>query len=202
MASLNSTNGSFCLVSIDVEFLVQVSRLHDEDATLGFIYFVSFRYAKHSTLGISNNRYWRAIVPCSLLQAIGQIFGVKVYQVTSNAGELALLIGVTIVVSLVQRDLVIAGSYANFLHKSNEAFVKAASLEAESMKRDGQEGAEHEDHKHHHNHHHNHGGHDAHGPVPESAINRHGNKLNIKDGVGGYSMVEMALTQPSNGNHV
>ena len=59
-----------------------------------------------------------------MLQSVGQCFGFKIYAVTSNAGEIALLIGVSIVVSLVQRDLVIASSYANFLHKSNEAFAK------------------------------------------------------------------------------
>lgn len=50
------------------------------------------------------------------------------YQVTSNAGELALLIGVTFIVGLVQRDLVIAGSFANFLNKSNKAFDMVSTL--------------------------------------------------------------------------
>lgn len=44
---------------------------------------------------------------------------------TSNAAQVVLLIGTTITVGLVQRDLVIAGSFAAFLHKSNEAFTAA-----------------------------------------------------------------------------
>lgn len=91
------------------------------------------RYAKHCTLGISNNRYWRAIIPCTLLQAVGQCFGVRVYQVTSNAGEIALLIGVTFIVGLVQRDLLIAGNFANFLKKSNDAFRQASALELQAQ---------------------------------------------------------------------
>ncbi|CAN0250661.1 unnamed protein product, partial [Ectocarpus fasciculatus] len=83
-----------------------------------YICFVLYKYAKHCTLGISNNRYWRAIIPCSIIHVIGQFFGTSVYQITSNAGEVALLIGVTFIVGLVQRDLVIAGSFANFLYKS------------------------------------------------------------------------------------
>ena len=87
------------------------------------------RYAKHCTLGISNNRYWRAIIPCSIFHVVGQFFGTNVYQVTSNAGELALLIGVTFIVGLVQRDLVIAGSFANFLYRSNKAFEVASNID-------------------------------------------------------------------------
>lgn len=41
---------------------------------------------------------------------------------TSNAGEIALLIGVTVLVFLVQEDFSLAGSYADFLRSSNVAF--------------------------------------------------------------------------------
>jgi hypothetical protein len=83
------------------------------------------RYGKHCTLGTANNKFWRAIIPCSLLYAVGHCFDRNVFGVTSNAGQVVLLLGTTITVGLVQRDLVIAGSFAAFLHKSNEAFTAA-----------------------------------------------------------------------------
>jgi hypothetical protein len=67
------------------------------------------------------------------LQGIGNCFGTSVYQVSSNAGEVALLIGVTFIVGLVQRDLVIAGSFANFLSKSNKAFVVATTFDLHAL---------------------------------------------------------------------
>lgn len=97
-----------------------------------YICVVLYKYAKHCTLGISNNRYWRAIIPCTAIQAAGECFGTNVYQVTSNAGNLSLLIGVTFIVGLVQRDLVIAGSFANFLNKSNRAFANVSTLGSHS----------------------------------------------------------------------
>jgi hypothetical protein len=50
---------------------------------------------------------------------------VKVYAVTSNAGELALLFGVTLLVFLVQEDFSLAGSFADFLRSSNVAFLSS-----------------------------------------------------------------------------
>lgn len=44
-----------------------------------------------------------------------------------------MLIGVTFIVGLVQRDLVIAGSFANFLYKSNKAFEVASSIDLTHM---------------------------------------------------------------------
>ena len=49
---------------------------------------------------------------------------VTVYAVTSNAGEIALLFGVTVLVFLVQEDFSLAGSYADFLRSSNVAFLE------------------------------------------------------------------------------
>ena len=51
------------------------------------------------------------------------IFSIKVYAVTSNAGEIALLFGVTVLVFLVQEDFSLAGSFADFLRSSNVAFL-------------------------------------------------------------------------------
>jgi hypothetical protein len=72
------------------------------------------------------NRRWRYIIPCVLGQTIGQIWGPSVYPTTSNAGELALLIGITFNLFLVQKDLALAGSFADFLHRSNVAFSRPA----------------------------------------------------------------------------
>ena len=49
------------------------------------------------------------------------------YLVTSNAGEIALLFGVTVLVFLVQEDFSLAGSYADFLRSSNVAFLESDS---------------------------------------------------------------------------
>ena len=51
------------------------------------------------------------------------ISSTKVYAVTSNAGEITLLIGVTVLVFLVQEDFSLAGSFADFLRSSNVAFL-------------------------------------------------------------------------------
>lgn len=55
------------------------------------------------------------------------------YSVTSNAGELALLIGISGIVFLIQKDLALAGSFADFLHRSNKAFNKAVKSDSESV---------------------------------------------------------------------
>lgn len=53
---------------------------------------------------------------------------VTVYEVTSNAGEIVLLFGVTVLVFLVQEDFSLAGSYADFLRSSNVAFLEPTSV--------------------------------------------------------------------------
>jgi len=57
-----------------------------------------------------------------LCQVVSQIFGTRVYAITSNAGEIALLLGTSFTLLLVQKDLALAGSFADFLHRSNIAF--------------------------------------------------------------------------------
>ena len=53
---------------------------------------------------------------------MGQIWECPYYPTTSKAGELFLLIGITFNVFLMQKDLALAGSFADFLHRSNLAF--------------------------------------------------------------------------------
>lgn len=54
-----------------------------------------------------------------------------VYSIVSNAGEIALLVGVTVLVFLVQEDFSLAGSYADFLRSSNVAFLSSVPISAE-----------------------------------------------------------------------
>ena len=54
-----------------------------------------------------------------------------VYSIVSNAGEIALLVGVTVLVFLVQEDFRIAGFYADFLRSSNVAFLSSVPISAE-----------------------------------------------------------------------
>jgi len=88
------------------------------------------RYAKNFSLGVRNrNYYWRYMLPFSLLHAVGQCFGQRIYPVLSNAGELGLLIGLSVMTHRVQTDLAVAGSFADFLHRSNVVFRNSGQSE-------------------------------------------------------------------------
>ena len=100
-----------------------------------YIWHIAYRYGNNLTIGLLHNRRWRLVIVSVLGQAVGQCFGGNVYPVTSNAGELTLLIGITWLVRLVQDDLALAGSFADFLHQSNLAF---SSIEAANAARDQQ----------------------------------------------------------------
>ena len=50
---------------------------------------------------------------------MGQSFNSAVYPTTSNAGNLCLLLGVSWMIHKVQKDLILAGTFADFLHTSN-----------------------------------------------------------------------------------
>jgi hypothetical protein len=93
------------------------------------------------TLALAYTRRWRLIMIGALAQTAGQCFGGDVYPVTSNAGELTLLISCTILVKLIQEDLGLAASFADFLHHSNLAFEQRSS----SPKRHSLDGAEDSD---------------------------------------------------------
>jgi len=72
------------------------------------------------------------LIVAALCQAVGQVFDARVYPVTSNAGELALLIGVTYFLHLAQDDLILTAHFADFLHQSNAAFSHAALRQSET----------------------------------------------------------------------
>jgi hypothetical protein len=86
------------------------------------------RYAKDFSLGVRNqNYYWRYLLPISLIYAVTHIFGRRLYPVLSNAGDVCLLIGESLMTHRVQLDLAVAGSFADFLHRSNVVFRSSLS---------------------------------------------------------------------------
>lgn len=97
-----------------------------------FISVLMQRYARNFTLGIRNsNHYWRYMLPCSILYTIGQSFGAHIYRWTSLTGDVFLVIGISIMVHRVQSDLAVAGSFADFLHRSNTVFRTSTSVTKE-----------------------------------------------------------------------
>lgn len=80
------------------------------------------RYGSAYTIGLSHLYKWKVLIAAALAQTVGQVFGADVYPVTSNAGEMALLIGATFFLYLAQDDLILTAHFADFLHQSNAAF--------------------------------------------------------------------------------
>jgi hypothetical protein len=91
-----------------------------------------YRYGIHMTWEQKKNDRWKLIIPGVLGQIIGQIFGTKVYPVTSNAGELSLLISSSILLLLIQRELALAASFADYLRRSNVAFHYFDAVKSEN----------------------------------------------------------------------
>lgn len=82
-----------------------------------------YSYGNNLSIGLLHTRRWRLILPCVICQAVGQVFySSKIYPISSNAGEIILLLGTTLLLHLVQKDLARAGSFADFLRRSNIAF--------------------------------------------------------------------------------
>jgi len=80
------------------------------------------RYGRNATLSLTGSSEWDVIGICSVALITGQLFDIKWYPVTSNAGEIMFLFGVTYMVYLVQKDLSVTRRFAGFLHRSNVAF--------------------------------------------------------------------------------
>lgn len=95
---------------------------------LDIFFLIICRYAKDFSLGVRNqNYYWRYLLPISLIYAATQTFGRRLYPVLSNGGDVCLLIGESIMTYRVQLDLAVAGSFADFLHRSNVVFRSSLS---------------------------------------------------------------------------
>eukprot|EP01038_Epipyxis_sp_PR26KG_P009861 gene9861-13268_t len=107
------------------------------------------RFGSNHTLGLSNRRNWKALLLGAYGQAVGQCFGNHVYTITSNAGELGLLIATTYFVYLVQQDLTEAGLFADYLHKSNIAFSALTERPASVTQVGGSDQDEHNEIKLH-----------------------------------------------------
>ena len=81
------------------------------------------------TIGLTTRKRWRVVLFCSLILSVGYIPGSQLFTITSSIGELVMLIGASFLVYLVQEDLFLAGSFADYLHKSNLAFRQADELQ-------------------------------------------------------------------------
>lgn len=92
-------------------------------SALGLVVSLSiYRYGNNVSLGLIKTRRWRIPLISVLGYIVGEIFDTNVYLITSSSGEIFLLMGLTLLIRLVQQDLAFAGQFADFLHRSNEAF--------------------------------------------------------------------------------
>jgi hypothetical protein len=78
------------------------------------------RYGKYNALGLVNR--WKIFWLAVFGLVAGYCFDANVFPVTSNAGELAMLLGLTGLLWLVQEDLDLAAGFADFLRTSNLCF--------------------------------------------------------------------------------
>lgn len=110
-------------------------------STIGILICIQvYRYGTSLTWQQKKNDRWKLLILGVLAQTIGQIFGTKTYAITSNAGELCLLISSSILLLLIQRELAYAHNFAEYLHRSNMAFsyldaVKSENIEVEQRGR-------------------------------------------------------------------
>jgi len=81
------------------------------------------RYGLNMTIGLTTRKRWRVVLLCSLCLSVGYAFDTDRYPFTSNLGEAIMMIGASFLVYLVQEDLFLAGSFADYLHTSNLAFT-------------------------------------------------------------------------------
>lgn len=104
-----------------------------------YIALVLYKYGVNFTISLAYNRRWRIIIPCIVGYTISHTFGTTCYITTSNAGSIFLLMGLSFILYLIQKDLALAGSFADFLHRSNLAFdyAKARQLARPSVNEDG-----------------------------------------------------------------
>lgn len=92
----------------------------------------SARYGTTATISTDCVSKWKVLLFCALLHAVGHIFDLSDYPVTSNAGELVLLIGTCYYLYSVTRDLELTVSFANYVNKSNAAFSNGPLTEGNS----------------------------------------------------------------------
>lgn len=91
-----------------------------------------FKYGTY--VALDHGTWWKVSSFAIVGQITGQCFNHNLYAVTSNGGELILLIGLTWCVWLAQYELSMAASYADFLHRSNSAFKAITTVKAEAQR--------------------------------------------------------------------
>jgi hypothetical protein len=96
------------------------------------------RYGAKMTISLNNNRRWKVPIPCALFYGISIIFADTLFPIMSNAGEVVLLFGTSYMLFLVQNDLSIVASFADFLHRSNLVFARSCQLQQASNVSAGQ----------------------------------------------------------------
>jgi len=97
-----------------------------------------YRYGINVSLGLLKTSYWKLPLITVLAYIVGKIFDTNVYMITSNSGELCLLIGLTLLIKLVQQDLAFAGNFADFLHRSNHAFSVQSATQYGVVRNNGE----------------------------------------------------------------
>ena len=90
--------------------------------------FTLCNYGASKTLTLHNPKSWRLLIISVILYLIGHSFNEKVFLLTSNAGEIALLYGVTASLYLIQKECYLASTYSDFLRSSNIAFVESKKV--------------------------------------------------------------------------
>ena len=83
------------------------------------------RYGSNLTFGLAGKHRWKLLVPCALLMVLSSFFSSRIFYLTTNGGELFILLGATALLNLVQDELGLASSFADFLHRSNLAFKRS-----------------------------------------------------------------------------
>lgn len=87
------------------------------------------RYGNNVTISLSSRYRWRCLFVCTLFQIAGEVFPLNVYPLTSNTGELILLMGITYTTFLIEEDLALTGTFADYLHRSNIAFDNKLAID-------------------------------------------------------------------------
>jgi hypothetical protein len=72
------------------------------------------------------------LLPLSLGYAVSRCFNTYYFAVISNAGDLCMLIALTVLTYRLQLDLAVAGSFADFLHRSNVVFRSSHAVSSPS----------------------------------------------------------------------
>ena len=71
---------------------------------------------------MQGNPFWASTLIAGIGYTITNIWSTNYFPWTSNLGKICLLISATILVKLIQDDLILAATFADYLKQSNRAF--------------------------------------------------------------------------------